>query len=313
MAGETARQRERLFDDYSRRLAWVTGREAGTFVCPICQRTFTRDDLAGDNPELTLGHVLPEALGGTFCTLTCAPCNNDLGSDLESYLIERFRAEDAMNGVGKLAGRLEGEFGSVGVEFQAAQPGEPWTAFIIEKQTNPAVLEKLNAALDGKPGDSPVMVAAQMKPRYRNRPGRVSAALYQSAYLLMFAYFGYDVVHDPRYAKLRQQLLNPDDDILPAMFDMPPEAWANAVLPDDHGIMMVKEPSPFVMPVFRLCPAGGRTRVIGVPLPGLDDSAWPPPGPKGEVKGVIVRFRRAKDDGTRLRLRDVWEQAKRMP
>jgi hypothetical protein len=65
----------------------------------------------GENPMLTLGHVLPEALGGSFCTLSCAPCNNDMGSDLEAFLLERFRAEDALNGIGNLAGRLEGDFG----------------------------------------------------------------------------------------------------------------------------------------------------------------------------------------------------------
>ena len=85
------------------------------------------------------------------------------------------------------------------------------------------------------------------------------------------------------------------------------------MLPDAHGVMLVKEPSSFMMTVFRLRPNGGKSRVIGVPLPGLDDPAWPPTGPRGKVKGVIVRFRRAKDDGSRPRLRDVWEQAKRMP
>jgi len=309
MAGENAKLREKLFNDYTRRLEAVSGTK-DTFVCPICLRPFGRDALVGEHPKLTLAHVLPEALGGSFCTLTCAPCNNDMGSELEAYIVERFKTEDAMQGVGKLPGRLEGEFGNVGIEFKAAPPGEPWTVLIIEKQTNPMVLAKLNAALDADEG--PAQVAGRITPRYRNQPCRISAALYQSTYLLMFAYFGYDFVNDPRYAKLREQILKPDEDILPREFDIPPEAWANAMLPEAHGVMIVKEPSSFIMPVFQLRPTGGRGRVVGVSLPGLDNTAWPPPGSKGKVKGVIARFRRAKDDGTRPRFREVWEQAKRM-
>jgi hypothetical protein len=313
MAGETARLRERLFDDYSERLARVRPGLAATFICPLCQKPFTRDALAGDQPALTLAHVLPEALGGSFCTLTCTPCNNDMGSDLEAFLLERFRAEDAMKGVGTMAGRLEGAFGSVGVEFQVAPPGEPWTIIVIDKQTNPAVLRNLDESLDAPAASGAAQVSSGIKPRFRHRPNRVSAAIYQSAFLLMFAYFSYEFAFDPRYAKLREQILKPDEEILPGVFDLPPDSWCNQHLSADrpHLVLFVKEPSPFIMPVFRLCPKGGLPRVVGVPLPGLDDSAWPP-GPRGRVKGVIVRFRSEKDDGTRPDIRQLWEQAKKM-
>lgn len=310
-ASEKAKLREKLFGDCSRRFV-AAGGKADTFQCPLCTTLFTRDALASEPAVLTLAHVLPEALGGTFCTLACGACNNDIGSDLEAFLVERFRAEDAMQGVGNLLGRLEGDFGSVGVEFRAAPAGEPWTVLLIEKQTNPAVIDKLNSALDANSPDDPAKIAVRITPRYRNKPSRVSAALYQSAYLMMFAYFGYDVVRDPRYAKLREQICKPDEDILPAEFNMPPEAWADAMLPKDHGIMMVKEPASFIMPVFRLRPKDGLSRVIGVPLPGLDDTAWPA-CPKGRVKGVIARVHPSKDGEEGLRLGDFWELAKRMP
>ena len=315
MAGETARRRERLFDDFSDRLTSIRTGSAGVFVCPICQQRFTRDALAETPLKLTLAHVLPESLGGSFCTLACAMCNNDIGSDLEAFLLERYRAEDAMHGVGTMAGRLEGEFGSVGVEVQAAPPGQAWSVMIIEKQTNPAVLHKLEEALDAPTNVGPAQVPSNIKPRFRNRPSRVSAALYQSAYQLMFAYFGYEFVFDDRYAKLREQILKPDEDILPALFDVPPDAWADKMIPANlpHGVMFVKEPSSFIMPVFRLRPNGGRDRIVGVPLPGLDDPAWPAPGPKGKVKGVIVRFRIENDDGTRPAFRELWDQARKMP
>ena len=315
MAGETARLRERLFDDFSSRLARFTGEAVGPFVCPICLERFTRDVLAATPPELTLAHVIPESLGGRFCTLACALCNNEIGSDLEAFLLERYRAEDAFNGVGTIAGRMEFEFGSVGVELQAAPPGEPWTVLVIEKQTNPTVLERLNDSIDAPADGGLAQVASKIIPRFRNQPSRVSAALYQSAYLLMFAYFGYDFVFDDRYRKLREQILKPDEEILPATFDVPPEAWADAMIScsQPHAVMFVKEPTSFIMPIFRLRPKSGRERVVGVPLPGLDDTAWPNSGPRGKVKGVLVRFRIERDDGARPSFRELWEQAKRMP
>jgi hypothetical protein len=284
MAGENARLRERLFDDYSERLARMRPGSARTFICPLCQKQFTRDDLEGDDPTLTLAHVLPEALGGSFCTLTCAPCNNDMGSDLEAFLLERFRAEDALKGVGTMAGRLEGAFGSVGVEFQVAPPGEPWTVIVIGKQTNPAVLQKLDEALDAEAATGAAQVSSGIKPRFRNRPSRVSAALHQSAFLLMFAYFGYEFAFDPRYAKLREQILKPDEELLPSVFDVPPDSWANQHLSAErpHLVMFVREPSPFVIPIFRLCPKGACPASLACRCPDSMIQPGRRPGQGGE-------------------------------
>ncbi|MBX7106043.1 MAG: HNH endonuclease [Gemmataceae bacterium] len=313
MAGKGVRLREKLFDDYAERLARQIGGGTRTFVCPICQEKFAKNDVYGENPRLTLAHVIPEALGGTFCTLACAGCNNNIGCELEAYLLDRFRAEDAMRGVGTIGGRLVGDFGSVGVEFRSAPSGEPWPLFIIEKQTNLAVIRELETALDVPVESGTAMIKSSIKPYFRHRPSRVSAALYQSAFLAMFAYFGYEFAFDTRYAKLRDQIQKPDETILPGVFDQPPEAWANEVLPEPHSVMMVKRPYSYILPVFRLRPKVGLSRVIGVPLPGLDDPVWPPVRPRGKVDGVLVRFRPAKDDGSRPRLAAVWEQVKHMP
>jgi hypothetical protein len=37
---------------------------AGSFISPLCEKSFTLDALSANNPALTLAHVLPEALGG---------------------------------------------------------------------------------------------------------------------------------------------------------------------------------------------------------------------------------------------------------
>jgi hypothetical protein len=311
MAGENGARRERLFNDFSQRLTQIRAGIVDTFICPFCEQAFTRADLAGD--KLTLAHVLPDALGGSFCTLACAACNNNMGRDVEAYLIEHYRAEDAMQGTGKLAGRMHGPFGNVGVEVETSPDG-PWTLIVIDKQTNPAVLEALAKALSAPPASGNAQVAASIELRYRKNPSRVSAALYQSAYLLMFAYFGYEFMFDPRFEKLREQIRKPDEAILPGSFDVPPDDWAdNTLKPYPHGVLLVKQPSAFIMPVFRLRPDQGRSRVVGVPLPGLDDANWPSLGPRGHVKAVVVRFRPENDNGRRLGLREAWERPQLMP
>ena len=52
-----------------------------------------------------------------------------------------------------MAGRLEGEFGSVRCRGSDGTTSEPWLVMLIEKQTDPAVLRKLEEVLNG-PTDS---------------------------------------------------------------------------------------------------------------------------------------------------------------
>jgi hypothetical protein len=58
MAGETAARRERLFKGFSERLVRIRPAAVHTFICPLCERSFTRDALAGTKPQVTLVHVL---------------------------------------------------------------------------------------------------------------------------------------------------------------------------------------------------------------------------------------------------------------
>jgi hypothetical protein len=60
MAGETAAKRERLFKDFSERLVRIRPAAVHTFICPLCERSFMRDALAGTKPQVTLAQVLPD-------------------------------------------------------------------------------------------------------------------------------------------------------------------------------------------------------------------------------------------------------------
>jgi 5-methylcytosine-specific restriction endonuclease McrA len=70
------------------------------FVCPICFKFFTREDLSYQD-VLSLEHVPPKSLGGmdAECTLTCHKCNSKAGSKLEAQLTKKLALEDVLAGV----------------------------------------------------------------------------------------------------------------------------------------------------------------------------------------------------------------------
>src|SRR3712207_4661450 len=112
MAGENQEKRERLFDLF----VGQPGHEALTqgkfFHCPLCRRVYEREATGGDDPKLTLAHIIPKALGGMWETLACKGCNNVNGSDIESDLLLSQRITDCIAGRGEIEVRM-GEAGIV--------------------------------------------------------------------------------------------------------------------------------------------------------------------------------------------------------
>ncbi|MCC6953225.1 MAG: hypothetical protein IT290_03825 [Deltaproteobacteria bacterium] len=79
-----------LFNRLLQDLGRVRGSSASRIECPICFSAFSRSAL--DSGNLTLEHIVPESLGGVTGTLTCRACNNHLGSNADSRLVETLRA-----------------------------------------------------------------------------------------------------------------------------------------------------------------------------------------------------------------------------
>jgi len=82
MGTNAAEKRQKLFEVNSAGLVALRMGKPDTFVCPLCVKVFTKDDLKpkdtlrGTELQLTLAHMIPEALGGRLCTLACKDCNN---------------------------------------------------------------------------------------------------------------------------------------------------------------------------------------------------------------------------------------------
>ncbi|HEX4613286.1 MAG TPA: hypothetical protein VH092_34180, partial [Urbifossiella sp.] len=218
-------------------------------------------------PVLSLAHIVPEALGGVDCTLACTACNNGNGARFEADLANRFRYEDWGNGGGGWPARLSGVFGDVGVEF-ARTDATHWTLEVVHRQTNPvhlaALKEWLRARGEGRPVDTKWNISWLLRSRRRE----ANAAVYQSAYLLMFSYFGYDFAFRGQYERLREQILLPERSSWPGHITvLPNDPWAGRLGRRAGAVLFVREPEPCVAVLLRFRPLGGRDRVFCVLLP----------------------------------------------
>gem|GEM_PF-2612924 len=299
MGTSAAEKRQKLFEVNSAGMVALGMGKPDTFVCPLCVKVFTKDDLKpidtlkGPEFRLTLAHIIPEALGGTLCTLACKDCNNWVGKSLEAPLKEHFLVEDAVNGTGKLRTRLAGNFGRVGVEVSfPGDGGQPWQLEPVAKISNPAHTVSLDKMLEGTEANPQAGPHSELKFEYKHQPGVVGAALYHAAYLMMFHYFGYWFVASPLGVKLRAQFREPDKEILPGYFPVPPEDWvaANVDAARKHAVVMIHEPYIVIHVIMRFQPDKGLPRVIGVALSDLDGKSWPT-GSVGLVRGDIVRIK----------------------
>lgn len=294
MAKNPDAQRRRLFDLYTAQACRFDSPLTDRFVCPLCRDIHDRGSLDGPPLLLDRAHVVPDSLGGNLCTLTCKGCNNDNGAAIEADLLERFRYEDWTAGVGGWPIRMSGAFGEIGASLHIREPG-PAAGLSIYAEPKRSDRRVMNALSNGT---SPFVgpdgeITWTLRWRMGNRPGRIGAAIFQSAYLMMFAYFGYDFALRDQYEPLRRQILRPDEAIWPGRVFTVPTDEARQLQRREGGVLFVRRPEPCVAVLLRFQPkGGGRERVLGVllPSPEAGDGRLPLVEP-GPFDVSIVEFR----------------------
>ena len=138
MAGENAVRRGRLFDLYARQPGHEDLTQGRFFWCPLCRRPFEREATAGDNPRVTLAHIIPESLGGTWATIACAECNNGHGHEIEADLLASHRFTDWVAGRATMKVRM-GEGGKVRAESRRDPESNHLAFDVTRPMINPAV------------------------------------------------------------------------------------------------------------------------------------------------------------------------------
>jgi hypothetical protein len=169
------------------------------YPCPLCGNGFTKEALVQD--ILTAEDVPPKSVGGRKILLTCQPCNNDQGSEIDSHAVKREKFVDSLTGrriwpfegqhtVGDSAANVQTYFG----------PGQVGI-FYVPGQNNPnnhgAYLEAL---------DDPANITQRIRMRADFVWSKADLSYLRAAYLASFAALGWKQIFRPAFLPLLKRL-----------------------------------------------------------------------------------------------------------
>lgn len=298
------------FDTYGKQLEFFKINPAGLFVCPLCRIGYFRQALDMNPPWLTLAHIVPEALGGKQCTLACKKCNSDNGARLESDLQHNLEYAEWSQGRGSWPARisLDGVVGDIGAVIRRKGVLSNWSVVMNPRQSHPQAFTTFNERLRANAGKPDANVQWNMSWSVYERPGEVAAAYYQSAYLLMFAYFGYGFAFNDQYELLRQQIISPRKSIWPGRINVVQSPQLLEQLGNrECGVVFVRAPEPCVAVLLRFRPKSGVEKLVAVLLPRPDSDGLNVPHLEfGSLTGSLIPYRQEKISAGRNYFSWLW-------
>jgi len=278
--------RFKIFDIFSKNLEIVKNHPSIRFepdftdgyLCPICFDPYFKSDLDFSSPNcLTLEDVPPKSLGGNPKLLTCKNCNSICGYELDKNLFKRLEEIDARE---LLPTSYKTTFFSNGSEMNGIvnidKEGH-WTLKLKNEWSNPKKAEQfMKEVFPPRTIYNPFFYPEKRFESYKTNnfsikfpsgsiERKAEIALLKTAYLLAFSKFGYSFLINGALYRVREQILNPDKDILPKVFGI------NYVFPEDViGLNLITEPNELrcYLIIFDL-KTKGKKRQFAVALPGL--------------------------------------------
>ncbi|HMJ46804.1 MAG TPA: HNH endonuclease [Ferruginibacter sp.] len=244
-------KKETLFNIYSKNLSWVKEHPSISFkpdfgeayLCPLCFDPFTRESLnpACANP-LTFDHNPPESLGGKQGVLTCKNCNSKAGHDLDNQLLARLNELDfiELNPNSKARTTLESDNYKVTTDI-FIDKDKTFKINIDRKNSNPKHVDNflankkytykgINSFLENDnllESGLNWQLNFKMKVPTKSIERNAEIALLKIAYLYAFQKFGNGFLINGGLYKVREQILNPEKNILPKVF------WLKYDFPED--------------------------------------------------------------------------------
>lgn len=208
-----------LFDKFSNQLALLKENNLidlelkydRTYICPICLDQFSEKDLSTKliANYLTEEDAPPASLGGKRIALTCKKCNSEAGHKIDYQLKELIIHEENSNFVKGTVqkGYYEFEGKTVTVELKSEGNGK-LIATHNEKLNNPSILRSFIKSIK-KDG------IISFRPKKSKLDGKkVNYAFLKTNYIITFSKFGYIFLLDKAYDSVREQIRNPDKEII---------------------------------------------------------------------------------------------------
>ena len=262
-SARTTKRKEHLFDCYAANLSALRPQFSDAFACPVCLRLLRREGLAAG--DITGEHVVPSSLGGRVVTLTCRDCNSEAGYRLESHLIRRLERDDFIAGVSERPSRVRVSIGDGEIAGEAYRYPDRIELYGIPAISNPKLHALAVSILDE--GDMPGEMAFRLPLAFKGLPSWIAAL--RMGYLLAFCYFGYEYILNPCMQQVREQILRPEQQIIPSRA----VGWLGEAPLDGNVLALLYAPSHLRCFFAVLRVHTSVVRYIGVVLPGPDTNS----------------------------------------
>jgi len=253
-------KKKKIFDIYSQNLKWIKEKTNAKFdtefeygvLCPLCLNVFIEKDLKpSELNHLTLEHNPPKSLGGKDNILTCKECNNRNGhkTDLEllNYLLEqefksfspnsnhrtklvtkdgaKVTADLSFDNKGKMTFNIHSKYSNP-KDYKSFIDSEEKGFFPIEGEIGKFATKRYKFEI-------PIPDKGNMR--------LASISLLKIGYLLGFEKYGHIFLFNKNNEKIREQILNPEKEILTEPF------WINYEFPEMYvGVNIINEPKELI-------------------------------------------------------------------
>lgn len=239
------------------------------YICPICLETFNLNEL-GDKADdlLTVEDVPPKSLGGKPILITCRKCNSFCGHNLDVYLLNEIRYQDEMTDFSKSKNTTLSCNGT-SIRAKVSKDEQSGFKFDISRQNNnPRQVDELIKQVQ-ESGDFWTINANIVLNDSKRNLAAAEIAILKSAYLLAFKKLGYRYILNTSLTPIREQILNPDKDVLKRAYIVGNEEKLPKGMPDGIFLATINNKKCIVVVLsFQLSNDKPKHRsVIALPMP----------------------------------------------
>ena len=236
-----------IFRYGSKAIAKYLNDDSSLYYCPICGLGYPElSAISGD--DLTLEDIPPKSIGGKPLLLTCRYCNSSAGHTIDAAVANKRKFEDFQNIVcGKEKGTIpfvKLSLGDLHVTTSICTENS-FDIRPLENANAPGIIQKYAAQLKNLSDNcsNEFEFKLSISHKYDNRLFKLSYL--KSAFLIIVAWLGYRYAFDPRLDVVRQQIQEPESDILGTRF------WieGNESMPLNM-IMLLSSPLPIFLVSF---------------------------------------------------------------
>jgi hypothetical protein len=235
------------------------------YICPLSLKIHTKEGLSRMcQDQLTIEHVPPESLKGKAICLTNKIANSQSGHSLDLSLLKHINLRDFNEGLAPY--NLSAYFDGVKVKssIDLKDPDKP--AFLFNTSERHLGNERIEKKIKAKEPFKLSFKILKDDSNYR-------IAILRTAYLYAFGHLGYSLIFgmttviNQNYELIRNQISQPDKEIVKDVISFQKNIPKNQV-----GVNIIYEPKEFrsLFVVFEVETATSNWR-YGVFLPGPDD------------------------------------------